>query len=73
MCLLSRVFCVHFNSRATDLKDCLCGDMKYEIYDQGVADFSVITKTEGNGLVMLSHSNTDFLPSRDLTLRFGDA
>ena len=32
---------------------------QHDIYDQG-GDCSVITKTVGNGLVMLCHSPTDF-------------
>ena len=44
---------------------------QHDISDQGVVDWSVITKTVGNGLVMWCHSHTDiFLSSGDLTLRF---
>ena len=44
---------------------------QHDIYDHGVGDCSVITKTVGNGLVMLCHYPTDFFLSNvDLTLRF---
>ena len=33
---------------------------QHDIYEQGLGDCSVITKTVGNGLVMLCHSPTDF-------------
>ena len=44
---------------------------QHDLCDHGVVDCSVITKTVGNGLVMLCHSPTDFFLSNvDLTLRF---